>query len=147
MAILLGLAMVLAWDNSVAEFLFCLLHLLSLSLSFQSQMYFCRLSNMSDLLHKGSSAAVCFLLPFTLIRQASKWCEKHFSVLCQLMQICCLGTQRSSSPERNILRWSPWQKMGLCRPENSERAFKQGDIQCIAVLWSTSVISLLNVFC
>lgn len=143
MAVLLGLAVVLGWDNSVLEFLFSLFLFLSLFL-FQSQMYFWKLNSMSNLLYKGLSAAVCFLLSFTLIRQASKWCEKHFSLLLQLMQMCCLGTKRSSSPERNILRWSPWQKGGLC---SALQSIQMEKIQCIAVLWSTLVMSLLNVFC
>lgn len=127
MAVLLGLAVVLGWDNSVLEFLFSLFLFLSLFL-FQSQMYFWKLNSMSNLLYKGLSAAVCFLLSFTLIRQASKWCEKHFSLLLQLMQMCCLGTKRSSSPERNILRWSPWQKGGLCSAlQSTEKEHSNGE--------------------
>lgn len=82
-------------------------------------MYFWKLNSMSNRLHKGLSAAVCFLLSFTLIRQASKWCEKHFSSLLQLMQICCLGTKRSSSPERNILA-DPLGKKADCAVQSTE---------------------------
>lgn len=143
MAVLLGLAMVLGWGNSASVFLFSLLHLLSFFL-FQSQMYFWKLNSMSDLLHKGLSAAVCFLLSFTLIRQASKWCEKHFSLLLQFMQICCLGTKRSSSPKRNILCWAPWQKGGLCRPAHRKKSIRTEKIQCTTLLWSTLVSSLFS---
>lgn len=76
-----------------------------------------------QMLHKGLSTPVCFFL--SLIRQASKWCEKHFSLLLLLMQIRCLGTKRSSSPKRNILCWSLWQKCCLCCPEHRKKAFKQ----------------------
>lgn len=96
-------------------------------------MYFWKLNSMSNLLHKRLSAAVCFLLSFTLIRQASKWCEKHFSLLLRLMQICCLGTKESSSPKRNILGWSAWQKGRLCCPEHRKRAFREDPSCCCSL--------------
>jgi len=141
-----GIFCVAGWDNSALEFL-VFPFMFTEPCLFQMQAAFWKLSCVPDLLHKGLSAAACFLWSLTLIRWVNKLCEKHFYLLLQFMLICCLGTQNSSTLAKKIPRCiNPLHKKADSVNPALKKSIHTEQIWHIAYLWSSLLINLIKLF-